>query len=391
MPAQFARTTRSLAKDSAAGAILVWGIAALALAAWCGWMFFGRVAVYEVSTKARLEVREAAHPVSAWLPSRIVSSALVVGRMVQAGDVLVELDASSETLRLGEEESRRAGFTVQIAALEKEIAARERAIEGDRIAAGGEREAAEHRIREAEAGLQFASDQERRLQSESELGSVAKVEALQASVQSSKLAAARAALGSELKRMQAQAETRVHEQRAQVESLRRTLAGLRGESDTAVATMARLRADIDKLRLRAPVAGRIGDVLPLHVGDMVAAGQRLATIVPAGDFIVVADFEPAAVLGHVREGQPARLRLDGFPWAQHGSMAATVSRVASETHDQLVRVELVPRPGDAPTIAAQHGLPGVVEIQVDELSPALLVLRASGQLLNAPRGAAALR
>ena len=68
MPAQFARTTRSLAKDSAAGAILVWGIAALALAAWCGWMFFGRVAVYEVSTKARLEVQEAAHPVSGGSP-----------------------------------------------------------------------------------------------------------------------------------------------------------------------------------------------------------------------------------------------------------------------------------------------------------------------------------
>ena len=36
----------------------------------------------------------------------------------------------------------------------------------------------------------------------------------------------------------------------------------------------------------------------------------------------------------------ARLRLDSFPWTQYGSLATTVSRVASEVRDGRVRVEL---------------------------------------------------
>jgi multidrug resistance efflux pump len=102
--------------------------------------------------------------------------------------------------------------------------------------------------------------------------------------------------------------------------------------------------------------------------------------------VIVAEFAPAAVLGRVRPGQPARLRLAGFPWAQYGSVEATVSRVASEVRDNLVRVELTPRGTTRPQLPMQHGLPGTVEVVVDRVAPALMLLRASGQML-APGGA----
>ena len=65
--------------------------------------------------------------------------------------------------------------------------------------------------------------------------------------------------------------------------------------------------DIDQ---PAPVAGRVADVAPLHTGDVVGAGQKFATVIPAGELMVVADFEPTAVLGRVRPGQAAQLRLE---------------------------------------------------------------------------------
>jgi membrane fusion protein (multidrug efflux system) len=120
----------------------------------------------------------------------------------------------------------------------------------------------------------------------------------------------------------------------------------------------------------------------LPPGAYVAEGQRLATIVPDGDLIIAADFSPSLTLGRVRPGQPGRLRLDAFPWAQYGTIPATVSRVATEIRDNFVRVEFAVAPDAAQSRLVQHGLLGSVEVSVEEVSPASLVLRAAGLLLS---------
>jgi hypothetical protein len=107
-------------------------------------------------------------------------------------------------------------------------------------------------------------------------------------------------------------------------------------------------------------------------------------VVPLGDLHVVADFFPPSALGRIRPGQPTRLRCAGFPWAQYGSLAVTVRRVASEVRDGHVRVELSVDPEGASPIPLQHGLPGAVEVQVERVAPAALVLRAAGKLLARP-------
>src|SRR5262249_45676164 len=95
------------------------------------------------------------------------------------------------------------------------------------------------------------------------------------------------------------------------------------------------------------------------------------------------EFSPSLTLGRVQPGQKAQLRLDAFPWAQFGSVSATVTRVASEIRDNLVRVELTP--DVVPTaIVMQHGLLGSIEVDGGQASPASLVLRAGGVLLANP-------
>ena len=132
------------------------------------------------------------------------------------------------------------------------------------------------------------------------------------------------------------------------------------------------------------MAGRLGEVAELRIGSVVREGDRLAVVVPRGDLQVVADFLPPSALGRIRPGQPARLRLEGFPWAQYGSLAATVSRVASEVRNGGVRVELSVDPDGAAPIPLQHGLPGAVEVQVERVAPVTLVLRTAGKLLAQP-------
>lgn len=96
----------------------------------------------------------------------------------------------------------------------------------------------------------------------------------------------------------------------------------------------------------------------------------------------MADFLPAG-LGRVREGQTARMRLEGFSWVQYGSLRARVNKVGSEAHGGRVRVELTVVSSGGP-VPLQHGLPGTLEIEVERVTPATLALRAAGGLWARP-------
>jgi multidrug resistance efflux pump len=98
-----------------------------------------------------------------------------------------------------------------------------------------------------------------------------------------------------------------------------------------------------------------------------------------GNSKLTADF-PLTALAHVRPGQPARLYLNGFPWTRYGTIPTTVTSVSSRIHDGQAQVELAISPDSVPPIPLQHGLTGTVEIEIERVSPATLVLRAAGQL-----------
>lgn len=364
--------------------MIVWLFTGTLLAFWMIWFFAGSVTVYEISRHARLEVRQASHHVATLIPSKVVSSSIVIGKSVEAGEILVELDASSERSRLHEEQARFDGIAPRMDSLRAEIEARRKAREDDLGSANAASEIARFRNDEAGAALEFARENERRLTRLNALGTTTLVDVNRAANESLKLGAARQAMMAEIRRAELEAQSRAHQNDALIESLRRNLVTLEGDIATTHATIERLKIDIERHYVRAPIAGRMGDVIPVHVGAYVAEGQRLATVVPEGDLIIVADFSPSLALGRVHAGQTSRLRLDGFPWAQYGTVPATVSRVASEVRDNLVRVEFTLDGDAARHGVVQHGLPGSVEVSIEQVSPASLMLRAAGLLLSNP-------
>jgi membrane fusion protein (multidrug efflux system) len=237
------------------------------------------------------------------------------------------------------------------------------------------------RSSEAAAAAAFAGENARRLAEESAAGSMPAIDALRAESEAQRQRAAAAALAAAVRRVELDAAARAQQGQARIESLLRDAAGLEAGQAGGQLAVERLRLDVERHLVRAPVAGRIGEVQPLRPGAYAAAGAHLVTVVPDGHLVIVADFAPAAALGRLRPGQPARLRLAGFPWTQFGSIEATVSRVGSEVRDNLVRVELTPRAADRTRLPMQHGLPGTAEVMVDQMAPALMLLRASGQML----------
>jgi membrane fusion protein (multidrug efflux system) len=163
----------------------------------------------------------------------------------------------------------------------------------------------------------------------------------------------------------------------------RQVAELEGTQSDAASASARLAYSIGQRTLRAPVDGIVAEISPLRAGSMVAAGQRIATIVPDGGLRVVAQFQPSDAIGRIRAGQPARVRLEAYPWAQYGSVAAVVTSVAGEPHDGRVRVELELASDRHPAVVVQHGLTAAVDVEVEQASPATLVLRSIGARLRA--------
>ena len=169
-----------------------------------------------------------------------------------------------------------------------------------------------------------------------------------------------------------------------MEGLRREAAALDGRANTLQLTAARLEVAIEQHYIRASIAGTLGDVARLEVGSMVAAGAVLGHLVPRGELRIVAEFPPAAVLGRIAVGQHAKLRLEGFPWAQYGALNARVTSVATEIRDLTIRVELAPIPDARTARLLQHGLPGAVEVAIELTTPALISLRVAGQWFAQP-------
>ena len=382
-PVTFERYLRSMEADNFVRPTLRLLLALALLSAWFAWLFLARVSLYEVSGVARLESEQAGYTVEASVGGRVVNTDLAVGKEVKRGDVLAELDTSGQRLQLSEEQARLASITPQLQALVGEVAAREQAIREQRQADGVALDEARARVEEAESAAQYAEDQTRRLSQLFAEGVISEMEALRAKTEAKSKRAAVDSLKFTVQRLEREQQARETEARAAVEKLlreRRQLEGLRSASAAAVE---RLRNEIERRVIRSPATGQLGEVANSKSGAVLREGERLGTVVPPGGLKVVAEFPPD-VVGLIRSGQAARMRLSSFPWTQYGTLAATVTSVAGEVRDGKIHVEMALRDVSSSPIPVQHGLPGTVEIEVERVSPAALLLRAV-RFLQTPR------
>ncbi len=172
------------------------------------------------------------------------------------------------------------------------------------------------------------------------------------------------------------------DRRAALRSLEREIVELRGLIDSSTATVERTRETLRRQSVRAPVAGTVVEVTRLGRGAVVKAGEPLVTLIPEARLQAVARFDASAALGRIRPGQPAEIRLDGFPWTEFGVLRARVRTVAGELRDGKVVVVLDLLPQANRRIPLRHGLPGSVAVRVEESSPAGVLFRSFGWLVS---------
>jgi multidrug resistance efflux pump len=383
MASSFHRTSQSLRLDRGIWSITAFAIAIVLTVAWLVWAFQAVVVRYEISDSARLEVDAAPYPIEAQVAGKLTASRLVLGKEVRAGDVLVELDSRSEQLSLNQERIHHASLAPQLAALRSEVSFDEQGNAAERaavtVAVGGAQ--AQHRQAEAQAALaEEEAARANRLRSE---GLIPEAEARRANADAQSKRAAVESMQASVARLEPELQIRRRDREATTAETRADIARLESEAATSAANAKRLQFEIDNRRIRAPIAGRLSECAALRPGAYITAGQQLGIIVPGSRIQVVANFSGEAALGKIHPGQTAIVKLEGFPWAQFGTLSARVTRLAGEIRDGKVRVELAVKAPAGSRIPLQHGLPGSVEIEVERISPAVLLLRSAGQVVGA--------
>ena len=383
MASAFSRTLRRLETRSRRPIWTAIGGTAV-LAAWIAWSAGSRLSVYEVSEKARIEVDRAVNAIESPVAGRVFESRMVLGKEVVAGEVLLRLDSDTDQFALREEREKLAALDPELTALRAQEANVVQASQEEAHTALAAADEVRARLREAQAPARYAEQELARLEVLYSEHLISKRDYEQGRAESQRTRAAADSLQLSLARMEQEQKTRASDRSAALDQIRAQIARIEGQSRGSRAAVLRLTAVADRQLIRAPASGILGEVATLRPGSVVQAGQRIGVVVPSGRLMAVAQFAPSSALGRIRPSQSARLRLDGFPWAQYGTVDARVTRVANEIRDGSVRVELAVAAPANPAIRLEHGLPGSVEVAVERVAPLTLLLRAAGALQAGP-------
>ncbi len=383
MATPFIRTVRSLDSDRAAPALMGLLLGAGLFGAWAGWFVFARVSLYAVSEVAVLQAVREPHPVDAAVSGQVLQTNLSPGRRVQAGDVLVELDAAPQQLELGAALRSVDALAAKLSALRAQAAAQGSATAAARETGRTGVAEAQARWQEAEAAAEFARRQAQRVAELRGGGYVTEEDSQRAAADAAQRQAAARALQLTVERLGWEYRRDVADRRAGLQQAEGQRIDLEAQIDTGRVQIARLQRDISLRRVTAPIDGRLGDVVAIQVGSVVAEGQRLATVVPVGSLKLVADFAAPRAMGRLRVGQRAELRLAALPWTQYGGIRARVARLSAEPSHGSIRAELFISPDANQAPRLEHGMNGITEVEVDRVSPLLLLIRKMGWLREA--------
>lgn len=364
-------------------------LAALVIGCWTAWAILARVPVYVVTEEARLEASLEVSYIESSINGRIVALHVAVGQEVKTGDPLFELDSEDQQLDLREEQTKRQIVAPQISVMERQILDEAEALENEKQAASIALDEARERLKEVSEAARFADEEVKRMSALYREGVISEVEFLRLESEAKKKQAVAESSRLALDRLVWEGRTKENNRQAHIESLKREVAALQGNIATSEATGKRLAHEVGKHLIRAAVAGRVGELSNLRVGTIIHSGDRLGAIIPQGELKAVGYFPPDTALGRIRAGQSAQMRLQGFPWTEYGSIKMSVQSVSNESRDGRLRVEFKLSDSFNQVIPLEHGLPGAIEVDVDRVSPAMLILRTVGKGLESPKVASA--
>ncbi len=94
--------------------------------------------------------------------------------------------------------------------------------------------------------------------------------------------------------------------------------------------LAKAQAQLDHLTLRAPIAGRVQSSIITNVGQVVTSGQEIMRVVPEDSGLEIQAYVRNRDIGFVKIGQEAVVKIESFPFTRYGAIKAHVTRIAKD-------------------------------------------------------------
>jgi hemolysin D len=349
----------------------LWIICAFVVTA-LGWAYFGRVDIV-AAAQGKFQPMGQVKVVEPLETGKVEAISVSNGSLVQAGDVLVELDRSAA---LADAEGARA----ELASARAEILRRKTALLSarshrfDPVAAIDWPDTVPLALREREARVlaadlgqlaaNVASFDAERAQKSAEAAKLRETIATQRNLVATlqervamrtKLvemkSGARAAVIDATETLQYQI-TQEAKQEQDLASLAAGLEVIARNSDKAVQDfisenaqkledaerhaedieqrLAKAQAELGHLTLRAPIAGRVQSSIITNAGQVVTSGQEIMRIVPEDSGLEIQAYVRNRDIGFVSVGQEAVVKIESFPFTRYGSIRAHVTRIAKD-------------------------------------------------------------
>ena len=140
--------------------------------------------------------------------------------------------------------------------------------------------------------------------------------------------------------------------------------------------LAKATKAVADMTLRSPDSGIVQGTAVTTLGQEVRAGQQLMQIVPDGQPLVVEAYVLNSDFGFVKEGQPATIKVESFPYTRYGTIAGTVTRVAADAIPGQQALELL-KNGSLPTMKGPLSATNATESTSDLVFPIGVALSKS--------------
>jgi HlyD family secretion protein/adhesin transport system membrane fusion protein len=95
--------------------------------------------------------------------------------------------------------------------------------------------------------------------------------------------------------------------------------------------LAKLRARVARLEVRAPRRGLVQGLEIHTIGGVLGAGQKLLEIVPMDEQMVVEAKVSTSDVGHVRVGQPVQIKVHSYDFVRYGMVPGTLESISPMT------------------------------------------------------------
>lgn len=145
------------------------------------------------------------------------------------------------------------------------------------------------------------------------------------------------------------------------------LAEIGSQMDEIEASLAKYELSKESRQLVAPVSGYVNSIDVNTVGETVAAGQDLITIVPADMPMEMVCYVKNMDIADVEVGMEAEIKLDAYPYNRFGTVKGQIKYVSPSAfvNEQmgsvyLVKLDIIDKSGNINLIS---GLSGSVEIK----------------------------